>query len=90
MLIDYVLKINDNKLTRNFIITIANQWKRSNIKTVEEAMNLCRKENQAKKKPRVKPAIKKEEKPDWFDKNIEEDAASSDDIAALEATLKGL
>ena len=28
VLIDYVLKINDNKLTRNFIITIANQWKR--------------------------------------------------------------
>lgn len=90
VLIDYVLKINDNKLTKNFVITIANQWKRSNIKTVEEAMNLCRKENQAKKKVKVKPMIKREKRPDWFNKNIEEDAASIDDIAALEASLKDL
>ena len=90
VLIDYVLKINDNKLTRNFVITIANQWKRSNIKTVEEAINLCRKENQAKKKTKGKSVMKKEERPDWFDKNIEEDAATSDDIAALEASLKSL
>ena len=89
VLIDYVLKINDNKLTRNFVLSIANQWKRSNIKTVEEAMKICKKENGAKKRQPVK-VIKKEEKPDWFDKNIEEDMASSDDIAALEASLKGL
>ncbi len=89
VLIDYVLRINDNKLTRNFVLTIANQWKRSNIKTVEEAMNICKKENKAKNTKKVRP-IKKEEKPDWFDKNIEEDVASTDDIAALEASLKNL
>ena len=70
-------------------MTIANQWKRSNIKTVEEAMNICKKENKAKNTKKVRP-IKKEEKPDWFDKNIEEDVASTDDIAALEASLKNL
>lgn len=89
VLIDYVLRINDNKLTKNFVLTIANQWKRSNIKTVEEAMNICKKENKAKKKEKVR-VVKKEEKPDWFDKNIEESTASVDDIAALEASLKGL
>ena len=89
VLIDYVLRINDNKLTRNFVLTIANQWKRSNIKTVEEAMNICKKENKAKNTKKVRP-IKKEEKPDWFDKNIEEDVASTDDIAALEASLKNV
>lgn len=89
VLIDYVLKINENKLTKNFVLAIANQWKRSNVKTVEEAMNICKKENGAKKRQSIK-VFKKEEKPEWFDKNIEEDMASSDDIAALEASLKGL
>ena len=89
VLIDYVLRINDNKLTKNFVLTIASQWKRSNIKTVEEAMDICKKENKAKKKEKVR-VVKKEEKPDWFDKNIEESTASVDDIAALEASLKGL
>ncbi len=89
VLIDYVLKINENKLTKNFVLAIANQWKRSNVKTVEEAMNICKKENGAKKRQSTK-VFKKEEKPEWFDKNIEEDMASSDDIAALEASLKGL
>ena len=89
VLIDYVLRINDNKLTKNFVLTIANQWKRSNIKTVEEAMKLCKKENKAKKTEN-KQIMKKEKKPDWFNKNIEESVASSDDIAALEASLKNL
>ena len=87
VLIDYVLRINDNKLTKNFVLTIASQWKRSNIKTVEEAMALCKKENRNKVKTKV---VKKEVKPDWFDKKYEENIASIDDIAALEASLKDL
>ncbi len=87
VLIDYVLRINDNKLTRNFVLTIANQWKRSNIKTVEEAMAICKKENRNKVKAKV---VRKEVKPDWFDKKFEENVATSDDIAALEASLKDL
>ena len=87
VLIDYVLRINDNKLTKNFVLTIANQWKRSNIKTVEEAMSICRKENKSKTK--VRP-IKKEVKPEWYGRNFEENQASSDDIAALEASLNDL
>ena len=87
VLIDYVLRINDNKLTKNFVLTIANQWKRSNIKTVEEAMSICRKENKSKAK--VRP-IKKEVKPEWYGRNFEESQASIDDIAALEASLKDL
>ena len=87
VLIDYVLRINDNKLTRNFVLTIANQWKRSNIKTVEEAMAICKKENKNKVKAKV---VRKEVKPDWFDKKFEENVATSDDIAALEASLKDL
>lgn len=85
VLIDYVLRINDNKLTKNFVITIANQWKRSNIKTVEEAMELCKKENKSKKS--IKPK-KKEEKPNWYNKELEEDTASEEEMRKLEEKLK--
>ena len=86
VLIDYVLKINDNKLTKNFCTAIASQWKRSNIKTVEEAMEICKKENKTKKK--ITKTKIKENKPNWYGKNIEEDIASAEDIEALEAMLK--
>ena len=85
VLMDYVLRINDNKLTKNYVITIANQWKRSNIKTVEEAMELCKKENKSKSKKIIK---KKEEKPTWYNKELEEDTASEEDIKKLEEKLK--
>ncbi len=87
VLIDYVLKTNNNKLVRNFITAVASQWKRSNIKTVEEAMEICREENKAKQQlqPRI---VKKENKPDWYGKEIEEDLASEEEIKALEARLR--
>ncbi len=88
VLIDYVLKINNNKLTKNFILTIASQWKRSNIKTVEEAMEICKKENKTKKQITKTKTIKKEVKPEWYGQNIEEDAASAEDIQKLEAMLR--
>lgn len=85
VLIDYVLKINDNKLTKNFVLAIANQWKRKSIKTVEEAIELCKKENKNKK---VSKKTIKEKKPEWYNLNIEEDIASDDEIQKLEEMLK--
>lgn len=87
VLIDYVLKINNNKLTKNFCLAIASQWKRSNIKTVPEAIEICKKENKGKKEMKKK-TIKKEQKPDWYNKTIEEEVASEEEIALLEARLK--
>ena len=89
VLIDYVLRINDNKLTKNFCLTIASQWKRSNIKTVEEAMNICKKENSSKKISR-KQVVKKENKPEWFNQNIEEKTASLEEIRKLEEKLQNI
>ena len=89
VLIDYVLKINNNKLTKNFILTIADQWKRSNIKTVKQAMDICKKENKAKTEiKKVTKNVKKEEKPTWYGKEVEEETASEEEIAKLEAMLR--
>ena len=38
VLVDYVLKTNENKLNRSLVETIAGQWSRNKIETVEEAM----------------------------------------------------
>lgn len=90
VLIDYVLKINNNKLVKPFIEAIAMQWKRSNIKTVEQAMNIAAKENSIKKsKPaKVVNSSVKEQKPDWFDKEVESHEVSDDEVNAFMEKLK--
>lgn len=74
VLIDYVLRINDNKLVKSFVDSIASQWVRSKIETVEQAMNIAEKEYKNKK------TTKKEKQeikvPNWFNKNIEESKVS--------------
>lgn len=89
VLIDYVLKINDNKLNRAFIESIASQWLRHNIKTVEDAMNIA--EREYKKRNKVvenKIQSKKEvKKPKWFDQNINASEASLEEQEAMEKLL---
>lgn len=73
VLIDYVLKTNNKKLNKEFIETIAGQWRRLNIETVSEAMEICRKEHKKVQRNIVKSTkIDKKEMPvkvpDWFNK----------------------
>ena len=82
VLISYVLKVNNEQLTKSYVETIAGQWKRLNIETVEEAMKITEKEHK-KFKRIVKPKEKviKEEKniPAWFNKEQDvEDLADSE------------
>ena len=89
VLLDYVLKINNNKLTKSYVETIASQWKKSNLETVEDAMNFA--ENEYKKRKGIKKEVIKETKkitPKWLDQAIEEEMASEEDIKALEERLK--
>jgi len=79
VLLSYVLHINNQKLSRNYIETIAGQWKRLNIETVEEALNLTSKEYKKNNKNNIKEKKviykgtdnKKEIIPEWFDKEID-------------------
>ena len=77
VLIDYVLKINNNRLSKAYVDTIASQWSKSNIETVEDAMKIAEDEYKKRKgKNSNIKVIKKEEKPEWFNQNIEENKAS--------------
>ena len=50
VLIAYVLKLNNEQLKKSYVETIAGQWKRLNIQTVEEAMDITEKNHKANKK----------------------------------------
>ena len=91
-MIDYVLKINNKKLTRAYLEAIASQWKRLNIETVEEAMKAAEKEykkvqRQTESKPLSK-TIKQEVLPDWFNQSIKKEVISEEDEKSLKDMLK--
>lgn len=89
VLIDFVLKTNDNKLNRNFVETIAGQWSRKKIETVEEAMDYARKTYKNKTKNIVtNKDFKIAKAPIWLNKNIDMEEASEEERQAMEDFLK--
>lgn len=90
VLVDYVLKINNNKLTQSFIEVIAAQWARNKVETVEAAMDLAEKENKNRKVYVEKKSSKNrvlEEKPEWFEQNIEKNKASKEEMEEMQKML---
>ncbi len=99
VLISYALKVNNQKLNRSYLETIAGQWKRLNIETVEEAMKLTEKEYKKMKKlattkSKSKTVVKKNTKedilPDWFDKDLSTDNNSEEESLELNKILDSL
>ena len=88
VLVDYVLKINQNKLTKSFMIAIATQWVRSHVETVEDAMAIAQKEQRSKKSYQKKAGAKKvSEKPVWFDETIEKSNLSTEEEQEMKEIL---
>ncbi len=96
VLLAYVLKINNQKLNKNYIETIVGQWKRLNIETVEAAMNITLKEHKKIKKMMTKTnndkktTPTKELLPAWFDKDIDKVNPTSEEQLELDKILKEL
>ena len=89
VLIDYVLKKNNNKLSKALIDTIAGQWKRCDIKTAKDAIELAKKENGQKTKIQTKTTKKiSTEKPEWFDQKIEKEEMTNEEINELKELMK--
>ena len=89
VLIDYVLRKNNNRLTGAYVETISAQWKRAGLKTASEAMEFAEKEHKKMQKKEV--PIKKQEKvetPIWFDKKITDDGLTEDEENELKDLLK--
>lgn len=88
VLIDYILNVNNKKLTRNYVETLAGEWQRLGIETVEEAMSTAEKEHKKRNKKVIKNENINVKTPDWFDKNITKNSISSDEENQLEELLK--
>ena len=89
VLVDYVLKVNDNKLTRNYIEQIASTFKRKNIKTVLDAMNELRKKNtKTESVSKTNVTKQKANVPSWVNANIESNDLSDEEIKSIEEDLK--
>ena len=100
VLISYVLKSNNEQLTKSYVETIAGQWKRLNIETVEEAMRFTEKEHKKlgkifqKKTTTEKRSsnTSKEEKnlPAWFNKEQEIVKTSDEEVEEMDKILSEL
>ena len=95
VLISYVLKVNNQKFTRNYVEAVASQWSRLNIETVEEAMNVAKQEhNKIKKKfntdtkIKTKSSVKTDDLPTWFGKEFESEKLSKEEQEEMDNLLK--
>ncbi len=98
VLISYVLKTNNEQLKKSYVETIAGQWKRSNIETVEEAMKITEKEHKKLKKT-LAPKEKKtgmisknvsSNEPAWINQEQEIKENSKEEIEELDKILNDL
>ena len=91
VLVDYVLRTNDKKLNKNFVESIASQWKMSNITTVKAAMLQAEKEykkiNNYKKNKETKTKEKLEKLPTWYGKDVKKEEMTDNDIKELKDML---
>lgn len=95
VLIAYVLHINNQKLNKSYVETIAGQWQRIHLETVEEALALTEKEYKKQKKDKnTKNVVKtskttsKEKIPEWFDKEIDSLEISEEEEEEMSRLLK--
>lgn len=94
VLLSYVLHINNQKLNKSYVETIAGQWQRLEIETVEEALLLTEKEYKKRKREQPVKKIKeynvtsKETLPVWFNQEITEEEGSYDEQQEMEKLLK--
>lgn len=89
VLVEYVLKINDNKLTKAFTESIAASWVRSNVKTMEDALKQTQNGSIITKKSNVrKVPLPKDYEEDK--KYVETKTISQDKLEELSARLKKL
>ncbi len=93
VLISYVLQVNNQQLKKSYIETIAGQWKRLNIQTVEEAMKFTVKEYKKlnKESPKTVTNTKnKSSEPVWFNTNPNKSEISDEESMELDKILEEL
>ena len=96
VLISYILKTNDEQLKKSYVETIAGQWKRAGIETVEDAMKFAEKEHKKMKKiikpkpEKVDSKVKDNKLPIWFESEQKINETSVEEVEELDKILNEL
>ena len=94
VLLSYVLKVNQEQLTKSFVETIAGQWKRLNIETVEDAMKYAEKMHKSKKNIKntslKSTTTKVKNEPIWLNEEQKIEEVSEDEKEEFDRLLKEL
>ena len=93
VLISYVLKVNNQKFTKSYVDTVASQWSRLKIETVEEAMDIAQKEHNKIKKLINKNNTSKTTKdsqplPTWFNERLDSKEMSAEEQKEIDDLFK--
>ena len=88
VLIDYAIKINDGKLNKNYLDTIASSWNRRGIKTVPQAMDAITKGHKKVVKEIVPKTKKEIDIPVWMNTNNSSDQISDEELEILEKEME--
>lgn len=89
VLVDYALLVNNGKLNSAYLETIASDWSRKNIKTVDDAMSLAEKGH--KKNVKVVKEITKNNNiniPSWMNKENKSEEMSEEELKELESMFE--
>ena len=87
VLLDYVLRKNNNRLSTSYIEAIAGQWKRAGLKTAVDAMEFAEKENKRLSK-KMDPVKTNTDEPVWFNKTQEKEDMTEEEQKELENLFK--
>ena len=87
VLLDYVLRKNNNRLSRAYIETIAGQWKRAGLKNASEAMEFAEKEN-AKFNKKIASNKKEIKDPIWLNKDNQKEDLTEEEQKEIENLFK--
>ena len=88
VLIDYAIRINDGKLNKNYLDTIASSWNRKGVKTVPQAMDAVTKGHKKVVKDIVPKTKKEITIPSWMNKQNSSDAMSDVELEELEKEME--
>lgn len=87
VLLDYVLRKNNNRLSRAYIETIAGQWKRAGLKNAREAMDFAEKENNKLTK-KISNKEHTSNEPVWFNKDNQKQELTVEEQQEMENLFK--
>lgn len=87
VLLDYVLRKNNNRLSRAYIETIAGQWKRAGLKNASEAMDFAEKENKKLSK-KFNKSEESNTEPVWFNKDNQKEELTKEEQMEVENLFK--